>query len=157
MSRAFIREDDLYQPDVLPELRISAHPNWVTRRGLQQIDEKIDALNGILSGEPDEAASARAARDLRYWSARKESAEIHERGSGEALVGFASRVRLRRDGGAPEALEIVGEDEADPKNGRLSWVAPLARAMLTRRAGDVVTFKTPQGEAEIEILSVEDI
>ena len=157
MNRAFVREDDLDQPDALPELRISDQPNWVTERGLKEIDAKIDALNAILAGEPDEASAARAARDLRYWAARRETAEIHERGGDKTAVGFASRVTFRRDGGAPETLEIVGEDEAGPKQGRISWVAPLARAMLNRRAGDVVTLTTPQGEAEIEILSVEDI
>jgi transcription elongation GreA/GreB family factor len=157
MSRAFVREDDLYQADALPELRISEHPNWVTARGLDQIDAKIAELNAILAGDADEATAARAARDLRYWTARKETAEVHARDPQEARVSFASRVRLSRDGHAPETLEIVGEDEADPRHGRLSWVAPLARAMLTRSPGDVVTLKTPQGESEIEILAVESI
>ena len=157
MSRAFVREDDLYQTDALPELRVSEHPNWVTPRGLEQIDAKIAELNRILAGDPDEASAARAARDLRYWTVRKETAEVHAHDPQETAVSFASRVKFSRDGHPPETLEIVGEDEADPKHGRLSWVAPLARAMLSRRPGDVVTLKTPDGEHEIEILAVEPI
>jgi transcription elongation GreA/GreB family factor len=157
MSRAFVREDDLYQADALPELRVSEHANWVTPRGLEQIDAKIAELNGILASDPDEATAARAARDLRYWTTRKDTAEVHQHDPRETRVSFASRVTFSRDGHAAETLEIVGEDEADPKHGRLSWVAPLARAMLNRSPGDVVTLKTPQGQSEIEILAIEAI
>jgi transcription elongation factor GreB len=66
-------------------------------------------------------------------------------------------VRFRRDGGEAEVIEIVGEDESDPSHGRLSWVAPLAKAMLGTRPGDRVEFSTPQKTSELEILGVEPI
>ena len=157
MSRAFVREEDVQQPDVLPELLVSPHPNYVTRRGLKLIEEKISELNALLAGDADDDLRARLARDLRYWAARGASARVKERDAVETAAGFGARVQLRRNGGKPETIEIVGEDEADPAQGRISWGAPLARALTGAEAGDVVTLRTPQGEVEIEVLEVEGI
>jgi transcription elongation GreA/GreB family factor len=157
MSRAFVREEDVQQPDVLPELLISPHPNHVTRRGLALIDEKMSELKALLAAEETADVRARLERDLRYWAARGASAQVKEREEGDKTAGFGARVRFRRGDGEPEALEIVGEDEADPAHGRISWVAPLARAMTGAEAGDVVVFTSPQGEVEIEVLGVESI
>jgi transcription elongation GreA/GreB family factor len=156
MSRAFVREEDTEQHDTLPELKISPYPNYVTRRGHALIEDKVAELERVLADNTDEAASARAARDLRYWTVRRETAQLKERGA-EEEIGFGTRVRFRRDGGAPETVEIVGEDESDPHHGRLSWVAPLAKAMLGTRPGDIVTFTTPQKSSELEILAVEPL
>ena len=75
---------------------------------------------------------------MRYWRARHASAEIVERkpDRGEAL--FGTTVTLRRDDGREQTFRIVGEDEADPSHGTVSYVSPLARAVLTCRAGDTV-------------------
>ena len=157
MSRAFVREEDVQQPDVLPELKISEHPNFVTHRGLVLIEAKIAELRTLLAVDQDAATVARLERDLRYWLARGGNAQVKEREHGDKKAGFGARVRFRRDGGKPETIEIVGEDEADPAQGRISWVAPLARAMKGTEAGDSVTLTTPQGEVELTILEVEGI
>jgi transcription elongation factor GreB len=157
MSRAFVREEDTEQQDTLPELKVSPYPNYVTPRGLALIDEKIAELDRVIAGGADEAAAARAARDLRYWTVRRDTAQLRQRAADEDEIGFGARVRFRRDGGQPEVIEIVGEVESDPRHGRLSWVAPLVRAMLGARAGDRVAFSTPQRTSELEILAVERI
>jgi transcription elongation GreA/GreB family factor len=157
MSRAFVREEDVQQPDVLPELLISPHPNYVTRRGLRLIEERISELNVLLAAGIDVDARARLERDLRYWSARGASAQVKERDPADKAAGFGARVGFRRDGGETETIEIVGEDEADPAHGRISWAAPLARAVTGAEAGETVMLKTPQGEVEIEVLRVEGI
>jgi transcription elongation GreA/GreB family factor len=156
MSRAFVREEDMEQQDVLPELKISPHPNYVTRRGLALIEAKIAELNTRLAGGPDEATTARLERDLRYWAERGATAQLKDRESGEE-AGFGARVTFRRGEGEAETIEIVGEDEADPAHGCIGWVAPLARALTGARTGDVVTLKTPQSEAELYVLKVETI
>ena len=157
MSRAFVREEDTQQPDVLPELKVSAHPNFVTRRGLQLIDDKVADLTQLLEAGADEATQARLQRDLRYWMSRRETAQRREHRAQDDEVDFGSRVRFRRDEGEPEEIEIVGEDEADPTHRRVSFAAPLARAMIGARVGDVVAFSTPQGSSEVTILAVEAI
>ena len=157
MSRAFVREEDVQQPDILPELKVSAHPNFVTRRGLQLIEQKIGELADALTACSDEATTARLQRDLRYWMSRRETAELREHQCGDDEAGFGTRVTFRRDGGEPQAVEIVGEDEADPAHGRVSFAAPLARALMNVRAGDVVEFKTPQRTSELTILRIEPL
>jgi transcription elongation factor GreB len=155
MSRAFVREEDVQQPDALPELKVSDHPNFVTRRGLELIDGRIAELIGLLAQAADEATTARLQRDLRYWTSRRETAQLRERSPDDDEVGFGTRVRFRRDDDEPEEIEIVGEDEADPAHRRLSFAAPLARAMMGARVGEVVTFTTPQRSSEMTILAIE--
>jgi transcription elongation GreA/GreB family factor len=65
-------------------------------------------------------------------------------------VHFGSTVTIKRDGGRRQTFRIVGEDEAEPTRGTLSYVAPLARALIGKEVGDVV----PMGEAEAEIIAI---
>jgi transcription elongation GreA/GreB family factor len=80
---------------------------------------------------------ARATRDLRYWSARRASAQLLENKS-DGRVRFGGSVTIERDDGRTQTWRIVGEDEADPAKGSVSHVSPLARAVLGRRIGDEV-------------------
>ncbi len=91
---------------------------------------------------------ARATRDLRYWSARRASAQLTEPASSPGRVQFGGTVRIAREDGREQTFRIVGEDEADPAAGRISYVAPLARAMLGKSEGEVVSVSG----AEVEIL-----
>ena len=84
-------------------------------------------------------------RDLRYWSARRGSAQIKRPRRPDA-VDFGARVTLQRSG-REERFRIVGEDEADPKAGTIAYVAPLARALFGKRVGDIFSFHG--GEVEI--------
>jgi transcription elongation GreA/GreB family factor len=153
VSRAFVRDSD-EDREVLPERPVSPHPNFVTPRGLQQIEanrEELLAQRAAARESGDRAAQARSERELRYWNARRASARLIEPGSAGGAaerVRFGMRVTLRLPGGESKAFRLVGEDEADAAQGLLSYVAPLARALLGRTAGERVAFQG--GEAEIE-------
>lgn len=159
MSRAFIREtEDVPASVAPPELKVSPHPNYVTPRGLKLIDVRLTEVERGLADVSDPMEKARLERDLRYWAARRASAQLVEPGSAEpGIVGFATRVTISRDNGEPETVEIVGEDEAEPTEGRLAWTAPLARAMMGAEEGDVVEAGPRQPPTEVEILRVEPI
>lgn len=150
MSRAFVKEtDDL--GDDLPERPVSAAPNLVTPAGLAAIEAGVARLQQDLAaaGE-DRAARTRIGRDLRYWTARRGNAQVVEAPSDHSMVRFSATVTIDRDDGRRQSFRIVGEDEADPTQGTLSHVSPLARAMLGRRAGESVRV----GDGEIEIVGI---
>jgi transcription elongation GreA/GreB family factor len=157
MSRAFVREPDDVAPDSPPELRVSAHPNWVTGRGLRMIEERIADLDRQIAACEDEAQLAWLRRDQRYWAARRATAQLVEPPESPEAAAFGTRVTFRRDGKAPESIELVGEDEADPAAGRLSWIAPLARALIGAQPGDVVELANRDPPVELEILAVEPL
>ncbi|HEU0071490.1 MAG TPA: GreA/GreB family elongation factor [Alphaproteobacteria bacterium] len=156
MSRAFVKEtdgEDLY--DSLPDRPIDPRPNLVTAEGLAQIEEAIARLlaaRGEAESKNDRAALAESARDLRYWQARRASAELMPTPDSDAQTRFGHRITLRRDVGGLVVWHIVGIDEADPAQGRLSYVAPLAQALLGKRVGDEVDLGK-QGMAEIVAIS----
>jgi transcription elongation GreA/GreB family factor len=151
MSRAFVRESD--HIDHLPDRPISAHPNRVTERGLALIETALEAArakyaNAQSSGDRD--ALVKAGRDLRYWSARRSSAQVVGHPHHNDTVQFGSCVSIIRADGREQAFRIVGEDEADPRHGRISYVSPLARALIGKSAGEVVGL----GDDDIEIKSI---
>ncbi|MEZ5924364.1 MAG: transcription elongation factor GreA [Hyphomicrobiaceae bacterium] len=154
MSRAFIRESDGDDtPDLLPDRPVSPHPNWVTAVGLAMMEAEIRALAEAQSAAQaanDKQALATAARDLRYWTARRATAEVIARPTQTATVAFGSEVTIERDDGRRQTYRIVGEDEADPRKGTLSYVSPLARALLGKSVGDVVSA----GKSEADIVEI---
>ena len=85
--------------------------------------------------EADRTAMARATRDLRYWSARRASAQVVE-SEADGRVRFGGSVTIEREDGRTQTWRIVGEDQADPANGSVSHVSPLARALTGKRVGD---------------------
>lgn len=151
MSSAFVKEADGNQVvETLPERPISAHPNFVTAKGLASIEaelERVHREHAQAQAENDRATLARTARDLRYWTSRRATAQVIAPPDDDAQVQFGSTVIIERDDGRRQAYRIVGEDEADPKRGTLSHAAPLARALFGKSVGDVV--KAGQSEAEI--------
>ncbi len=90
-------------------------------------------------GEND--ASARAARDLRYWEARRATAHIVHNADSTEYIRFGHTVKLARDDGREQTFRIVGEDESDPAKGKISHVAPLARALFGKSVGEVVRVR----------------
>jgi transcription elongation factor GreB len=157
MSRAFVREQDDVGPEPPPELKISPHPNRVTPRGLALIEENVGRLGRALADGPDEARAALLRRDLRYWSQRRASAQVQAASEGpEGTVGFGSRVTVSRDGRPAETIEIVGEDEADPAAGRLSWVSPVGAALMGAEAGETVEIGPRRPPARIQVLAVDN-
>ncbi|MEY3259420.1 MAG: hypothetical protein RIT46_249, partial [Pseudomonadota bacterium] len=101
----------------------------------------------------DRTAMARATRDLRYWSARRATAQLIEPTGAADEVMFGRRVTLDREDGRRQVFRIVGEDEADPAKGAISYLSPIARGVLGKSVGDVVEV----GGAEVEIVAVESL
>lgn len=159
MSVAFTREEDYEaQAADLPDRPISPHSNLVTASGLAQIEAELAAARAAYSAaqaqgdvSADRTAMARATRDLRYWSARRASAQLVEPTGDPDTVQFGRTVEIEREDGRRQAFRIVGEDEADPAKGTLSYVSPLARALLGSAVGDTVRV----GGGEAEILAIE--
>ena len=150
MSRAFVKESDGDEPGTLPERRISEHTNLVTARGLRLIEEEVGRLEAEYTAvrtADARAAMARASRDLRYWVARRASAQLALSPAETDTVVFGVRVLIEGAEGERRTYRLVGEDEADPSAGRISWSAPLARALAGRQVGDIVAG--PRGEVEI--------
>jgi transcription elongation GreA/GreB family factor len=155
MSVAFTREEDLEsQAADLPDRPISAHPNLVTASGLAAIEHELETARAAYAAarnagdiSTDRTPMARATRDLRYWSSRRASAQLSEPELAEGKVQFGRTVEVERDAGRRQSFRIVGEDEADPAQGRISYVSPLARALAGAAIGDVVTVAG--GEVEV--------
>ncbi|WP_420472027.1 MULTISPECIES: transcription elongation factor GreA [unclassified Brevundimonas] len=158
MSVAFTREEDLEATAAdLPDRPISPHPNLVTRDGLAQIEAALAearaayaAAQAAGSIETDRTPMARAARDLRYWSARRASAQLVET-EADGRVRFGGSVTLLREDGRTQTWRITGEDEADPAKGSVSHVSPLARALVGRQVGDEATVA---GQS-VEVIAVD--
>lgn len=151
MSVAFRRESDEEHLEPKFELPIPAGPNLVTARGLELIGERRAALEVRLKACTDPDLTTALQRDLRYWTTREITAELAPTPSG-GKVEFGTRVSILLHG-KPRTLRIVGDDEADPAAGLISFNAPLSRAMLGAEPGDLLAFG---GVADaIEVLSVE--
>lgn len=154
MSRAFVKEPDgLAAFEELPERLVSPHPNLVTAEGLAGIEAEVARLSRAYADAQaagDRAALNVAARDLRYWTARRASAEVVPPHADASEVRFGARVTFAREDGRRQTYRIVGEDQADPAKGTLSYVSPLARALLGKSVGDTARM----GAGEIEILAI---
>jgi transcription elongation GreA/GreB family factor len=141
MSRAFVREAGADVADALPDRPISPHPNFVTRSGAAKIDARLHELEATRSAAfatDDRASIAGIERELRYWKQRRSSARVIAPPAAPEIVRFGVTVQLRFDQGAERRFQLVGEDEADPSAGLLSWTSPVGTALIGRRTGDVV-------------------
>ncbi len=151
MSRAFTKEPDEGEPlEDLPDRPLSPHANLVTPQGLAQIEAALSAAHEAharAQSSGDRGALAHAARDLRYWTARRSTAQLMPAPENAANVQFGSTVTIARDDGRRQTWRIVGEDEAEPSRGTLSYASPVARALMGKSVGDVV--HAGSGEAEI--------
>ena len=148
MSRAFVKEGDGAEGEPLAELQVSPHRNLVTAEGLAQIEAQVERLRGELSAAraaDDRAGRQRIQRDLRYWSERQRTAERVPQVAADGKVRFGSSVTLEKADGSRVAYRIVGEDEADPAQGRISYVSPLARRMIGCSTGDEVELSDGAG------------
>ena len=150
MSRAFVKETDGSEGQELPELQVSPHRNLVTAAGHAQIEANVERLQAELTearGADDRAAVARIQRDLRYWRERLRTAERVPIKPSPDSVRFGSTVTLEKTGRQVVVYQVVGEDEADPAKGRISYVSPIARQLIGSSVGDVATLA--DGDAEI--------
>lgn len=153
MSRAFVREPEGGEAfEDLPDRSVSPH-HLVTPAGLAQMDSEIEQLEQRLAqakAADDKAEMTRLSRDLRYWSARRMAAEVVPPPTDTAHVRFGAQVTIEREDGRQQTYRIVGEDEADPAKGSLSYVSPLAQALMGKEVGDVV----PVGPSTAEIIAI---
>ncbi len=90
--------------------------------------------------------SARVDRDLRYWQQRKATAKLVEPETEPVKARFGVRVTLQYEDGAERSYTLVGEDEADPAQGLISWISPIAQALLGASVGDEVTLQGQRAE-----------
>jgi transcription elongation GreA/GreB family factor len=147
MSVAFTKESDAEAVAAdLPDRPIPSHPNLVTPKGLSQIEAELAAVRAAYAAakagdaiSADRTAMARATRDLRYWSARRASAQLIEPRPATGTVAFGSVVTFAGDDGRSRTFAIVGDDEANPAAGSVSYVSPLARALIGKGIGDVAS------------------
>ena len=142
MSSAFLREqdDDIVHED-LADRPISPHRNLVTPAGFAQIEAEIARHQAAVeqaNAASDLHALALAQRELRYWSARRSSAEIVHPIADVSQARFGHIVTLERADGERAVFRLVGEDEADPARGLLPYVAPLAKALMGKSVGDTL-------------------
>jgi transcription elongation GreA/GreB family factor len=150
MSVAFRRESDDEHLEPKFELPIPPGPNWVTARGLRLTREKVEGLEAVDLSDMEEEAAKKVRRDLRYWRTRLATAQLQPAPDGDAIA-FGARVTYRLNG-RENSVAIVGDDEADPHKGRISFTSPLARAMMEAQVGERIDFG---GKAEaIEILAI---
>ena len=160
MSVAFTREESAETAAAveLPDRPISPHPNLVTQSGLNALDHAMAAARAAYHsaqriedlGERRNAVVA-ASRDMRYFSERLRTAQLTPDPVERHTVAFGSRATFARDDGRRQTFRIVGEDEADPRAGSISYVSPVARALIGKAVGDRVIL----GDHEIEVLAVE--
>ena len=153
MSRAFVKEDSDAPPPPPLERPISGAPNRVTVRGAQLIEDEILALEAAIVAAREDTEIESLRRDLRYWAARRATAQIIPANRDPTAVGFGTRVTIRR-GGSLSEIDIVGEDEADPAEGRIAWTSPLARALEEAEAGETVELEAGGATEPIEVVSV---
>lgn len=161
MSQAFVREPDGDAvADDQPELPISPHPNYVTPGGLAQLKA---SLAGLLEKRRDLDGDAlvnklhlsQIMREIRYYEARiKQAIRVDPAAQPTGEVAFGAAVTVEDEDGNSRTYRIVGEDEADPDQGKVSWVSPLAKALIDARAGDLVLWERPTGAVELEIISI---
>jgi len=142
---------------VLPDRPISTHTNLVTETGLKALEQQLhaardayEATDAIDDINERRRQAAGPARDIRYFAERVHTAQLIPPPASNDTVAFGSTVRFSRDDGREQTYRIVGEDEADPKAGSISYVSPVARALNGKSVGDLVTV----GNQELEIIAI---
>ena len=162
MSRAFVKEDDAGAPEERVDLPVSAHPNFVTPAGLKMLRDKLaeyEAERANLKAHDDELAAQahlpRVEQEVRYWEERLRTAiPVDPAQQPRDKVAFGAVVTVEDEDGTRRDYQIVGEDEADPQAGKVSYVSPLARALDGAAVGDLITWKRPAGDQELEVVGI---
>ncbi len=177
MSKAFTREGDAPEEEIEVEPRVPrGSKNYITPAGYARLRSQLRALdeverpelvktvawaasNGDRSENADYLYGKKRLREIerriRFLVKRLEIAEVVDpRDQDQDRVFFGATVTYRDAGGREHTVSIVGTDEVDPARGRVSWVSPIARALLKTREGDAVTLSTPAGDEPLEVLSI---
>jgi transcription elongation factor GreB len=163
MNRAFVKDHEDDANDALPELPISDHPNYVTPHGIALLRERLatmQARHDVLKVEENETLAEQRElssleRELRWLNARVANAiEVNLSKQPHDRVTFGATVTVDSEDGE-HRWQIVGEDEADVEHGLVSYVSPLAQALLGARVGDEVRWHRPAGDMTIEVMKIE--
>jgi transcription elongation GreA/GreB family factor len=162
MSRAFVKEDDAGTPEEKVDLPVSEHPNLVTPAGLKMLQDKArqyeEERAALKSHDSELSAQShlpRVEQEWRYWEERLRTAiSVDLAKQPRDKVAFGAVVTVEDDDGNRRDYQIVGEDEADPQNGKVSYVSPLARALDGAEVGDSITWKRPAGDQELEVVAI---
>ena len=163
MSRAFVKENDLEHAGIdIPERPLSDEPNYVTPNGLKLLNEKIDALElereSLKKKNDDPILKQKIAvieRDMRYYAARIESAILAApKDEDHGTVLFGAKVTVKDEDGMSSTFEIVGEDEADIHQGKVSYLSPLAEALIGSKVSDEVIWEKPMGDTYLTIQKI---
>ena len=162
MSRAFIKENDLEHAGIdIPERPISLETNYVTPAGLKDLQNSIDNLDKerqSLIGKEDSTIKQkkmRIERDIRYFSTRIESAILIDPSiQNKEIILFSAKVEVLSVNNKRYKFEIVGEDEADIKENKISYLSPIAKSLIGSRINDEVIWNKPSGN---EILTITNI
>ncbi|KSV88478.1 transcription elongation factor GreA [Sinorhizobium sp. GL28] len=159
MSVAFTKEEsaETAAETLLPDRPISPHPNLVTEAGLKALEAQLqearvayEAAAAVDDVNEKRRQQAGPLRDLRYLAERLRTAQLMPEPASNDTVAFGSTVTFSRDDGRVQTYRIVGEDEADPKVGSISYVSPVARMLLGKAVGDVMSV----GDQELEITAI---
>jgi transcription elongation factor GreB len=178
MSKAFVRESDEDEDELPPSLSLpSGLKNYITPAGHKRLKDELEELvkrerpkivdvvswaasNGDRSENGDYIYGKRRLREIdrriRFLTKRLEIAEIVDpiRQSGVDQVFFGACFTVADEGGNENTYTIVGVDETDAAQGRISWISPLARAVIKAKEGDTIRFQSPVGVRELDIVSV---
>ncbi|PYB76730.1 GreA/GreB family elongation factor [Pseudomonas soli] len=160
MSRAFVNEDQAAAQASQPvERLVSDQPNYVTANGLAQLQQRVAALNALhaelqAEGDTDKQRLADTERDLRYFTARVQSAQVVPAATSTEKVQIGSLVRFVDEHDQEHQVQLVGEDQADAAQGLVNWGPPLGRALLGVGPGDEVLWRRPAGDQMIEVLAI---
>jgi len=163
MSRAFVKENDLEHAGIdIPERPLSGEPNYVTPRGFKLLNQTIDNLEKerkTLNAKKDDPMVrqkiAVIERDIRYFAARIESAIFtNPKEEDPSHVLFGAKVTVEDEKGELLTFEIVGEDEANIHEGRVSYLSPLAEALLGGSVNDEVVWEKPKGDSYLTIQKI---
>lgn len=150
MSRAFTREDDNEAALAdIGERPVSQHRNIVTEEGLAMIEAELADLREQLANaerEGDREKIALVSRDLRYWTSRRETAEVSVPERDSEVVRFGMTVKIENEDGKSQTWKIVGEDEADANKGKISHVSPMAVALFGKSIGAIATVNGKEWE-----------
>lgn len=159
MSVAFTKEEsaETASETLLPDRPVSPHPNLVTATGLKMLEHQLQkARDAYVAAQAIEDINERRRqaaiplRDMRYFAARVRTAQVVADPTSTDTVAFGSTVTFQRDDGRVQTYRIVGEDEADPKAGSISFVSPVARLLLNKAIGDEVNVSGQN----LEIMSI---
>jgi len=178
MSKAFTRETDIEEDEMESSAQLTAGvKNYITPAGYNKLQQELDHLwkverpalvqtitwaasNGDRSENGDYIYGKKRLREIdrrvRFLRKRLELAEVvdpAQRGNCNQVF-FGATVTICDNNSCESTFSIVGVDEADVASGRISWISPLARALLKLNEGDITTLRTPTGMNELEIVAV---